>query len=74
MLEKKALHETINYEEKFEIRILCIANNELKLFNLGNVFKQFQNLLRACHLQLTEFQKHIFSISTWHISHTIHIC
>lgn len=33
-----------NYEETFYIRILCIANNELKVFNLGNVLKRFHYL------------------------------
>ena len=36
-----------NYEETFYIRILCIANNELKVFNLGNVLKRFSLSLKC---------------------------
>ena len=55
--KKKALGEASNYEDTFYIRILCIPNKELKLFNLGYVFKKFHNLQIAKCLQQAEFLK-----------------
>ena len=41
--------EASSYEETFQIRIWCIANNELELFNFGNIFLR-QHICHTGHI------------------------
>ena len=64
--------EANHYEKILKIGIVCIDNDELKLFDHGSVFKQFLYFLTGQCLQPFENQSHIFNVSG--ITSILQIC